>query len=146
MLFAHADTARRINGTNVADVMLECEPIFPVVGCATLKSILKLSYTNMERGKCLFLVMALLVRDLTIFRVVWVDDETPMCTKSSTTPSGVHFDSRKKPMTHCSALKLHSPRAGPGPVGPRVGPTRPCLRAGLSSLPQENKIKYFHSY
>ena len=29
---------------------------------------------------------------------------------------------------------------------PRVGPARPCLRVGLASLPQENKIKYFHSF
>jgi len=57
-------------GTNVADVMLVCEPAFPTVGCATLKSMSKLSYIIMEGGKCLFLCAALLVSEFIMFRVV----------------------------------------------------------------------------
>src|SRR5882724_6157557 len=83
--------------------MLVCKPAFPTVGCATLKSMSKLSYTIMEGGKCLFLFAALLVSELIMLQVVWVETNT-MCARSSITP-GVHFESRKNPMMHCNTLK-----------------------------------------
>ena len=45
-----------------------------------------------------------------------------------------------------SSDRQSRPKRRESPSTLSKGRAWPCLRAGLSSLPQENKIKYFHSY
>lgn len=60
---------------------------------------------NWEGGRALFRALAFVANNFTIYCVVDVKTDTPICARSSVTASGAHLDSRKKPMMHCRALK-----------------------------------------